>query len=93
MPRRRRFNFDDLDFQPISSDSRTKKATLQFPNKYGCNVYYRSENTNRWLPYEFELLYDNKPTFNLEISDGNVGYSSKNDICDFIAIAQKLCAR
>jgi len=93
MPTQRRLTFDNLDFKPISPDSRTLKATLQFSNGYGCNVYMHSPNTNKWLPYEFELLYNNKQTFNSEISDGNVGYSSKDDISEFIRIAQKLCKR
>ncbi len=93
MPKRKRFNFDNLDFQPISPNSRILKATLQFSNGYGCNVYMHSSNTNQWLPYEFELLFDNQPTINNQISDGNVGYCSKDDICEFIRIAQKLCTR
>ena len=47
MPKTVQFTFDDLDFQPISPDSRTLKATLNFPNSYGCNVYYLSPNTNQ----------------------------------------------
>lgn len=90
MPTKRKLNFDDLNFQPISPDSRTLKATLQFSNGYGCNVYYRSENTNRWMPYEFELLYHNNHAVHSELSDDNIGYSSKEDISDYIKIAQRL---
>ena len=50
-----------------------------------------SNATNRWNPYEFELLKNNKPTTNSEISpDGNVGYCTQEDICDLIRIAQRL---
>lgn len=92
MPTPRNLNFDDLNFQPISPDSRTSKAVLTFKNHYGCIVYHRSEATNRELPYEFHLLYNNSPAANSNISDGPVGYCSKNDICEFIRIAQSLCA-
>lgn len=90
MPTKRKFTFDDLVFKPISESSRTRIAHLEFSNHYGCNVYERSSNTNRWLPYEFELTFNGHPTANEEISDGNVGYSSKDDISTFIQIAQRL---
>ncbi len=90
MPQRKKFKFSDLDFQPISENSRTLKATLSFLNGYGCNVYMHSEGTNKWLPYEFELLYNGKPTVNTELSDGNIGYSSEDDINQYLSIAQRL---
>ena len=88
--KKRNLTFDNLFFKPESSNSRSLKATLQFPNGYGCNVYMYSSNTNRELPYEFELTFLGKPTADDRISDENVGYCSKDDICDFIKIAQKL---
>lgn len=93
MPTPRNLTASDLVFSPIEANSKTQKATLTFKNKYGCNVYFRSPNTNRELPYEFELLYEGKQTFNDRISDGNVGYCSLSDISELIRIAQKLCER
>lgn len=90
MPRRHKFSFNDLIFTPISPDSRTEKATLTFSNGYGCNIYYLSPNTNRELPYEFELLFNGEKTFHNSISDDNVGYCSKDNIIEFLDIAQKL---
>lgn len=89
---RKKFNFDDLEFSPISDNpfEKTQKASLSFSNDYGCNIYFHSPNTNRENPYEFELLKFGKPTGHHKISDENVGYCSKDDICEFIAIAQNL---
>lgn len=89
MPQKRNLNFDDLIFTSFD-DSNQKKATLSFKNGYGCNVYYRSENTNRQLPYEFELLKDGKPTVNLNIADGNIGYLSKDEISTILSEVQRL---
>ena len=84
-------NFDDLAFDPVSEGSRTLKATLDFENGYGCNIYMFSEATNRWNPYEFELTKNHKPALHSKVSpDGNIGYCTQEDICDLIGIAQRL---
>lgn len=90
MPTPRKLTFDNLIFEPLHEGSKTLKATLTFKNNYGCNVYMHSPATNKWLPYEFELLYNGRPTAHPDISDDNVGYSSKDDISEYISIAQKL---
>lgn len=87
---RRIFNFDDLVFERVSPTSKKLKATLSFSNSYGCNIYMHSSATNFANPYEFELLKDGHPSSHSKISDENIGYCSKDDICSLISEAQSL---
>lgn len=89
MPRRRKFSFDDLIFAPTGRKNETQ-ATLTFLNSYGCNVFHHSPNTNTELPYEFELLLNGEHVARMEVCDDNVGYCSKDDICELISQAQRL---
>ena len=84
---KRRFTFDDLEFHHTGRTIREQKASLTFPNQYTVNVYFRSDSTNRELPFEFELLYHGHKSPN--ITGDNIGYCSKADICEFIEKVQK----
>ena len=89
MPRKAYFDFNTLIFTPTGKRNETK-ASISFPNQYGANIYCHSSNTNRELPYEFELTYRGERTVHPSICDDNIGYLSKDDICSLIIEAQHL---
>lgn len=87
---RKKFNFDDLVFTKISPSSRVTKASLSFKNGLGCNIYMHSNNTNLYSPYEFELTKNGEHFVDNHLSDDNVGYCTKDEICQLISEAQRL---
>lgn len=86
MPKRKFLSFSDLKF----SEGKPAKATLNFPNGFGVNIYYRSSATNKELPYELELLRNNVPVIDQRISDDNIGYCSEDDITTLMHQIQRL---
>lgn len=78
------FSFDNLVFEPISPDSRIRKAHLDFSNGFSVNVYVHTSNVAPYAPYEVEPLPKGNNKINTFISDDNIGYCTKEDVDFYI---------